>query len=143
MVMMNLVWISGSFIFFLLSFLVKYMPGDIYFNSIIAGMSAFMMLGQGKIEELISVKRGLIASFVLCLCSTVVLLFFDPHTEWVLMFAFVLLLAKGGASLAFGFAYAIHIDLFPSNILISSYGICNFFCRGVSILAPLIAEVEN
>ena len=60
-----------------------------------------------------------------------------------MLFACVLLLAKSGVSLAFGFAYAIHIELFPSNFLISSFGICNFFCRGITILAPLIAEVEN
>jgi hypothetical protein len=85
----------------------------------------------------------MIASFVLCLASVIVLAFFDPHTEYVLIFAFVLLLAKGGASLAFGFAYAIHIELFPNHFLISSYGICNFFCRGITIFAPIVAEVEN
>ena len=142
--MMNLVWISGSFIFFLLGFLVKYMPGDIYFNSVTSGLSAFAMLGEGKIEKLFgSVKQGMIASFVLCLVSVIFLSFFDPATDQVLLFAFVLLMAKSGASLAFGFAYAIHIELFPAHFLISSYGICNFFCRGVTIFAPLIAEVEN
>lgn len=55
----------------------------------------------------------------------------------------MLLVAKSGVSLAFGLAYAIHIELFPSTFLISSYGICNFFCRGLTILAPLVAEIEN
>lgn len=49
LIMMNLVWISGSFIFFLLGFLVKYMPGDVYFNSVISGLSSFAMLSQGKV----------------------------------------------------------------------------------------------
>jgi hypothetical protein len=85
----------------------------------------------------------MIFSFALALVSIVGLSFFDRGTEKVILFAVVLLVAKSGASLAFGFAYAIHIDLFPAHFLISSYGICNFFCRGVTILAPLIAEVEN
>lgn len=85
----------------------------------------------------------MVLSFALTLISVIFLSFFDPHTEYIMLFAFVLLMAKGGASLAFGFAYAIHIDLFPSHFLISSYGICNFFCRGVTIFAPLVAEVEN
>ena len=47
LIMMNIVWIAASFIFFLIGFLVKYMPGDIYFNSLMQGLSAFAMLLQG------------------------------------------------------------------------------------------------
>jgi hypothetical protein len=50
LLMMIIVWTADSFIFFLLGFLVKYMPGDIYFNSVISGLSAIAMLAQGKIE---------------------------------------------------------------------------------------------
>jgi hypothetical protein len=47
--MMILVWISASFTFYLLNFFVKYMPGDIYFNSVISGLSCFAMLIEGKL----------------------------------------------------------------------------------------------
>ena len=39
-VMMIVVWTSSSFTFYLFNFLIKYMPGDIYFNSIVSGFSA-------------------------------------------------------------------------------------------------------
>lgn len=42
--MMILVWCSSSFTFYLLNFLIKYMPGDIYFNSVVSGLSAGAML---------------------------------------------------------------------------------------------------
>jgi len=38
--MMIIVWTSSSFTFYLFNFLIKYMPGDIYFNSIVSGFSA-------------------------------------------------------------------------------------------------------
>lgn len=47
--MMILVWFSSSFTFYLLNFLVKYMPGDIYFNSVISGLSALAMLIEGNL----------------------------------------------------------------------------------------------
>ena len=47
--MMILVWFSSSFTFYLLNFLVKYMPGDIYFNSVVSGLSAFAMLFEGTL----------------------------------------------------------------------------------------------
>ncbi len=42
--LMIMVWVSSSFTFYLLNFMIKYMPGDIYFNSIVSGLSAGAML---------------------------------------------------------------------------------------------------
>jgi hypothetical protein len=88
-------------------------------------------------------KGGLVVSNLFTLISTALLCFFDAGTDQVLLYAFVLFLAKSGASLSFGFAYAIHIDLFPNHFLISSYGICNLFCRGLTIFAPIVAEIPD
>lgn len=143
LMMMMIVWTAASFIFFLFGFLVKYMPGDIYFNSVISGLSAIAMLTEGKIEHWFGVKGGITWSYLVGVIAIIGLCFFDKGTTQILLFACVLLIAKSVISLAFGLAYAIHIELFPSNFLISSYGICNFFCRGLTIFAPLIAEVEN
>ena len=85
----------------------------------------------------------MITSFVVTAIATVWLCFFKQGTSQVIIYALILLLAKSGASLSFGYAYAIHIDLFPSNFVISSYGICNFFCRGLTIFAPIVAELPN
>jgi hypothetical protein len=85
----------------------------------------------------------MITSFVVTTIATVWLCFFKQGTSQVIIYALILLLAKSGASLSFGYAYAIHIDLFPSNFVISSYGICNFFCRGLTIFAPIVAELPN
>ena len=141
--MMIIVWTAGSFIFFLLGFLVKYMPGDIYFNSVISGLSSIALLAEGKVGDMIGVKGGITWCYFAGFLSLIGLCFFEKGTSQILLFACVLMVAKSGVSLAWGFAYAIHIDIFPSSFLISSYGICNFFCRGLTIFAPLIAEVEN
>ena len=47
--MMIMAWIAGSFSFYLLNFLIKYMPGDIYYNSIISGLSGISLLIEGKL----------------------------------------------------------------------------------------------
>lgn len=106
--MMMLAWISGGFIFFLLNFLIKYMPGDIYFNSIVSGLSAVVLLVQGNLNAILDLKGGQAASFVLALGASISLCFFDADTDKLLLYAIVLLLAKAGASLSIGFAFAIH-----------------------------------
>jgi MFS family permease len=141
--MMILVWVASSFTFFLLSFLVKYMPGDIYFNSIVSGLSCSVMLVEGFIQDRMGSKGGMIASLSLTCLATLTLCLFVHGTDQILLYAFIVFLAKTGGSLAFGFAYAIHIEIFPSHFVISSFGICNFFCRGLTIFAPIVAEVSN
>jgi len=48
-IMMIVVWTSSSFTFYLFNFLIKYMPGDIYFNSIVSGFSAGALIIQAKL----------------------------------------------------------------------------------------------
>jgi hypothetical protein len=55
----------------------------------------------------------------------------------------VLLVARTGISLGFGYVYIIHIDLFPTYMLSTSYGICNVFSRLTSLVVPFVAEIED
>ncbi|CDW87768.1 UNKNOWN [Stylonychia lemnae] len=41
LVMINFGWITATFVFFLLDFFVKYLPGNIYVNQLVASMSMF------------------------------------------------------------------------------------------------------
>lgn len=78
---MILVWVSSSFTFYLLNFLVKYMPGDIYINSVISGLSAFALLIEGTLQDKLGMKGGMVVSFIVTVISTVVLCFFSQGTS--------------------------------------------------------------
>ena len=82
-------------------------------------------------------------SFGLGLISAVAMCFFEKGTSHYILYAIVLLVVKSGSELAFAFVFIIHMDLFPTSFLITSYGICNIFCRAVSVFSPLVAEVPN
>ena len=69
--------------------------------------------------------------------------FFDRHTNQIALYSLVLLVAKSGAELAFAFVTLIHLELFPTHFLVTSYGICNIFCRMATMFAPIVAEVPN
>ena len=49
LILMITCWVAASFSFFLLNFLIKYMPGDIYVNCVISGLSAFSLLIEGEV----------------------------------------------------------------------------------------------
>ena len=81
LILMIVVWTSSSFTFYLLNFLVKYMPGDIYFNSVISGLAAVAMLIEGKLQDWMGTKGGMILSFAVTAVATVWLCFFDSGTD--------------------------------------------------------------
>ena len=58
LLMMIMAWVAGSFSFYLLNFLIKYMPGDIYYNSMVSGLSAIALLIEGKLQQKLDLKGG-------------------------------------------------------------------------------------
>ena len=53
------------------------------------------------------------------------------------------MMTRGGICLCTGLLYVIHIDLFPTYFISTSFGICSTFSRLVCLAAPIIAETEN
>lgn len=147
LVMMILCWGSVSFSFFVLSFFMKYMPGNIYLNSIVSGFSCIAFLFSGPMSKRFDIKWILCMSFALAFMSSITLAFLtqiswiDPdHPE---SFSMIILLTRCGINLAFCMVFVIHTELFPTSFLGTSYGICNFFCRTLTLLAPIVAEIQN
>jgi hypothetical protein len=50
LIMMLACWGSASLTFYLLNFFIKYMPGDIYINSIVSGAACFGVLIEGPLQ---------------------------------------------------------------------------------------------
>ena len=61
----------------------------------------------------------------------------------MLIFAFLILILKIFICLGLGTVFVIHIELFETKFLATSYGICNFVCRTCNIFMPMLAEVPN
>ena len=55
---MIIAWTAASYTFFLLNFFIKHLPGDIYFNSIIAGLSCVGLLIEGQLQSKLDIKGG-------------------------------------------------------------------------------------
>ncbi len=80
LILMIINWSCVSFFFYLLNFFIKYMPGDIFINSIISGLACFTMLLQGPLQKRFSSKFGLIVSFGMGLGSVLLICLFDNDT---------------------------------------------------------------
>ena len=141
---MIMCWCSMSSSFNVLSFFMKYLPGDIYMNSGVSGLSCFIFLFSHILFKHFSSKKTLVISFMITLFAALILIILsclsciNPFN-----FSLILLISRCGISLATCFIFVIHTELFSTGFLATSYGICNFFARGVTLFAPLVAESDN
>lgn len=140
---MFLTWSSCLFSFALINFFIKYMPGDIYINVMLSGLSACSLLIESEIIGFIDIKKLQVFSLLIIFASSVCLSMFEKDTQYEFLFASLLLVAKIGTNMTLGCCYSIHSDLFPTYFMTNSFGICNFFSRSITALAPLMAEMSN
>ena len=73
--------------------------------------------------------------------SGLALLFLQP--ENIYMITFCILFTKSGISSAFNLVFVVTQELFPICFSSQVFGFCNIIARFATIVAPLIAEVEN
>ncbi|TNV79458.1 hypothetical protein FGO68_gene13944 [Halteria grandinella] len=140
--MMVVCWVAVCYSYFLFVFFIKYLPADIYVVSIVSGLSTFGYLLQGPITTKYDIKMTQLISFVLVtLCLIITTIVGSLLNTYV--YAIFILILKLFVCLAFGTVYVVHLDLFDSSFLGTSYGICNVVSRLVIISAPMVAEMEN
>jgi MFS family permease len=75
MICMILVWVSASFCYYLISYQLKYIKGDIYVNGIVSSSSEIVAYGvSGVLMKLLGMKNNLVISYVLAILGMVCLI---------------------------------------------------------------------
>ena len=71
----------------------------------------------------------------------VALIIYSKNGSNVYILAIFVLGSKFGISSAFNTAYCANTIVFPVSVVATTYGICNFFSRVLTIGAPYVAEL--
>ena len=110
------------------------------------GVSAVIYINVGA-------KKGFIVSFAISAVGGIAILmyekltnFFDSEfrsTDDVFFIAFLVCVAKFGTSSALNIGFICTYDVFPVLFSATGCGICNFFARGLTLFAPMIAEIQS
>ena len=133
-------WSSVSFNYYLVNFLLQFIEGSIYNNSIASSMSdVISILFSGMLLSKLGLKLSFVIYFLLATAGGVLYLIFGAdHPEDV---AIIILIAKFGVSAAFNLVYIANAVLYPPSLAATAMGICNIFARIATVLAPEIAEI--
>jgi len=125
----------------LVSFEIKYLQGDIFVNSYTVAVAEIIAkLGAGVVLIRLGIKPLFAAAFLIAFLGAANLVQLSPLADP--MYASVLIMmTKFGVSMGWVAACLSMIELFPSSLVATAFGICNVMNKSVAMMAPLVAEV--
>ena len=139
---MTVFWSAGSFNYYIITFYLKYIPGNVYVNTSLSCIAeVFAYIGSGLLMNIFGVKLSYICAFILAAVGGILLVIFF-NAEGALIAVFILF-AKFGISFTFNLSYLAPPQMFPTALCTTAFGICNIFARISTILSPLIAELPD
>ena len=108
----TMLWACSSFNFYMLTFFLKYFPGNIFQNSLFFAGSDLLAFGlSGCILKMTKVTTGLCIAFLVAICGGVIYLVFSEDTA---MIPFMICLARVGITMSYNIGYISVNCLFPT-----------------------------
>lgn len=97
-------WIASSFDYYMMTFFLKYVPGNIYVNTSINAMSSIAAyVGSAYLFKKLGGKISFLIAYAIAIAGGICIMFFsDLGGLWM---AFFVLLASFGISFAFNLTY--------------------------------------
>jgi len=135
-------WTVSSFNYYIITFYLKYIPGNVYVNTTLSCTAEVIAyLFSGYIMTTFGVKLSYMIGFILAAAGGILLVIFF-NAEGALIAVFILF-AKFGIALDFNLCYLATPTMFPIALTTTAFGICNIFARIATIMSPLIAELPD
>ena len=131
----------NSFNFFLLTFFLKYFPGNMFYNGLcfaVADITAFAV--AGCTINYTGVKQSLVLAYIIGLTGGVMYMMFSGIEFLIPIFV---TLSRLGACMAYNTGYVSVNRLFPTRFQSTVYAVVNLVAHLVACVAPLIAEIPD
>jgi hypothetical protein len=137
-----MIWTHGSFNFYLITFFLKYFPGNIFANAMsFAAADIIAYTCSGLVLKFTSVRKGLMIGYsIAALGSILYLTMYKSDAEWVI--PMLVALCRVGSSMSFNMGYVSVAKLFPTQYTTTVFGIVNLLSHIITVLAPMVAEVR-
>ena len=135
-----MVWLHGSFNFYLITFYLKYFQGNIYVNSMCFASADFIAyLCSGMVLKFFMIRQGFALSYSMALFGgTMILIFTNTNSTWLI--PVLVSFSRVGAAMSFNIGYVSVSRLFPTQFTTTAFGIVNMVSHLITIGAPMVAE---
>ena len=131
---------ASSFNYYLITFYLKYLPGNIFQNMMVASLAEFTAsLAIGFVVRKLGHKNAFTATFgfftISSLCLALAIQF-----EAAELMPVILMVAKLTSTGAIATVYMSSLVFFPNQFLGTVFGICGSSAKFVTIFSPMVAE---
>jgi len=134
-----LLYMEATFNFYLLTFYLKYFPGNVFSNSVYFACSdllAFCL--AGTFLNYTGMKTTIRCAATLALIGGIMYLTLSTHEDLV---PFIICMSRVGQSMIFNCTLICVNRLFPTLFIANAYGIVNFCAHCIACFSPFVAEV--
>jgi MFS-type transporter involved in bile tolerance (Atg22 family) len=143
---MNVVWSATSFGYYMISYYLKYIPGDIYTNVCLSSIAEiFSSFFSAELCRRVGNQKTLILSFLMSGIFSFIMIFVSEYRNMQdsIVMVILVILIKLGLSSSQNVTALITAEYFPVENSSSVFGFCNIAARFTTIMAPLVAELEG
>ena len=142
----NLIWsiilyMEATFNYYLLTFYLKYFPGNIFENAGIYALSDFAaFIIAGVVLKFLSISNSFRVCLTLAFTGGMLYLCTSNKANLVPLF---ICLCRVGQTMTYNVAVISVNRLFPTKFISTAYGVVNGFAHIFACLSSLIAEIPN
>ena len=138
---MTLIWIESIYCYYIISFQIKFIRGDVYTNATVSSISELISyIITGFILNKLGIKKTVCLLGLSSLIGMLYIILVNTNDQYWL--ATFILAARFGVAGQASVAYIATFQLFAVDIVSTSFGICNILARICCIFAPYVAEMK-
>ena len=131
----------SSFNFYMLTFFLKYFPGNIFENSLCFACSDLLAFTlSGVVIKYTRVTNGFRLAFIISSVGAILYLLFQKERSFIPIFV---CLCRIGVTMAFNLGYISVPRLFPIKFQSTVYAVVNFFAHLIACIGPVVAEMDQ
>ena len=135
------IWVTISFNYYLIGLFLKYLPGDIFANTLASSISELLAVSMsGLLLQWFDIKHAMSCLFIISAASGVWLIHAGNTSEYT---AVIIMACKFGIAATFNCVYIATAAMFKPNVSATAFGLCNFFARFATVMAPFVAEMDE
>jgi len=146
-------WFTASFNYYMVTFLLKYFPGDFFVNCIVSSSADITACAfSGLIYQRLGAKQSLQLCYVIATVAGAAILAYEhniglfsgePTGEISVLFPVLILVSQFFVTACFNTLYIANSHLFPVLFVSTAQGISNFIARLSTGFSPQLAEVHS
>ena len=135
------IWVTVSFNYYLIGLFLKYLPGDIFANTLASSISELLAVSMsGILLQWFDIKHAMSLLFIISAASGVWLIHVSSNSEYT---ALIIMTCKFGIAATFNCVYIATSAMFRPSVSATAFGLCNFFARLATVMAPFVAEMDE